>query len=159
MEEEDAHPYPFPISPLLLPFFLITGTNPNQSQRRKRSTSWYLAVSVNNNSKILTSQTCVNGLLFQFPQFPCSIFTLWLVNCRNTFFLAGINVLKLFLQMGGVAEIEVTIIIFLAEGCLYNFQLSNAVISKSKEIWLQLSGYKVEYYKVYVAWSLIILLL
>lgn len=49
--------------------------------------------------------------------------------------------------MGGVAEIEVTIIIFLAEGCLYNFQLSDAVISKSKE----LSGYKVEYYKVYVA--------
>ena len=27
MEEEDAHPYPFPISPLLLPFF----DNRNQS--------------------------------------------------------------------------------------------------------------------------------
>ena len=109
--------------------FLITGTNPNQLKRRTIVTTLYLAVSVNNSTKILTSQTCVNGLLFEFSQFPCSIFTLWLVNCRNTFFLAGINVLKLFLQMGGVAEIEVTIIIFLAEGCLYNFQLSDAVIS------------------------------
>ena len=109
--------------------FLITGTNPNQLKRRTIVTTWYLAVSVNNSTKILTSQTCVNGLLFEFSQFPCSIFTLWLVNCRNTFFLAGINVLKLFLQMGGIAEIEVTIIIFLAEGCLYNFQLSDAVIS------------------------------
>ena len=130
--------------------FWITGTNPNQLKTRTIVTTWYLAVSVNNSTKILTSQTCVNGLLFEFSQFPCSIFTLWLVNWQNTFFLAGINVLKLFLQMGGVAEIEVTIIIFLAEGCLYNFQLSDAVISISKEIWLQLSDYKVEYYKVYV---------
>ena len=75
-------------------------------------------------------QTCVNGLLFQFSQFSCSIFTLRVINRQNAVLPAGLHILKLFFHMGGVAEIEVTIVIFLTEGSLYNFQLSNAVISR-----------------------------
>ena len=74
-------------------------------------------------------QTCVNGLLFKFSQFPCSIFTLRFINRQNTVLLAGRDILKLFFHMVGVAEIEVTVVIFLTEGSLHNFQLSDTVIS------------------------------
>ena len=44
--------------------------------------------------------------------------------------LDWLNILKIFFNMCGVAEVEVSIVILFTEGSLHNLQLSDAVISK-----------------------------